>query len=161
MAKLGYFCLLTAQGVPFLHAGDEFFRTKYGDANSYRSSDAVNQIDWKLKAEHWGLFDYVRRLIGLRRAHPVFRLSRREDVQARLRFLPHAWHDTLLAELDGAGLPGETWQKVLLAVNGSPDLEADFPLPSGDWEIVFEAAGACKGKIRVPPQTGVILRQLS
>ena len=47
---------------------------KQGEPNSFRSPDAVNQIDWALKAEHRGLFDYIRQLIALRKAHPAFRI---------------------------------------------------------------------------------------
>lgn len=37
MHKLSSSILLTSQGIPFLHAGQEFMRTKYGDHNSYKS----------------------------------------------------------------------------------------------------------------------------
>ena len=29
--------MLTSQGVPFIHSGQEFFRTKHGVENSYKS----------------------------------------------------------------------------------------------------------------------------
>ncbi len=38
--------LMTSKGIPFMTAGSEMGRTKQGDANSYKSSDAINQIDW-------------------------------------------------------------------------------------------------------------------
>ena len=38
--------LMTSQGIPFMTAGSEMGRTKKGDANSYKSSDAINEIDW-------------------------------------------------------------------------------------------------------------------
>ena len=41
--------LLTAQGIPFLHAGVEMMRTKKGDGNSYKSGDETNMIDWSRK----------------------------------------------------------------------------------------------------------------
>ncbi len=41
--------VLTSQGIPLIHAGDELLRTKYGDHNSYRSGDAVNAIRWENK----------------------------------------------------------------------------------------------------------------
>jgi len=43
--KLGYLMLLTSQGVPFLHGGEEFARTKFGNDNSYNASDSINQVD--------------------------------------------------------------------------------------------------------------------
>lgn len=52
--KLIHTILLTAQGVPFIRAGEEMMQDKQGEPNSFRSPDAVNQIDWALKAEHRG-----------------------------------------------------------------------------------------------------------
>ncbi|NMB20974.1 MAG: type I pullulanase, partial [Firmicutes bacterium] len=46
MMKLAHAILLTSQGIPFLHGGQDFARTKGGDPNSYQSPDHVNQIDW-------------------------------------------------------------------------------------------------------------------
>ena len=45
--------ILTSQGIPFIHAGDEFLRSKNGVKNSYNSNDPrVNPIRWSLKTEH-------------------------------------------------------------------------------------------------------------
>ncbi|MEE0881683.1 MAG: type I pullulanase, partial [Turicibacter sp.] len=52
MQKQANAIVLTAQGVPFLHAGVEMMRTKDGDHNSYNASDEVNQIDWNWKNEN-------------------------------------------------------------------------------------------------------------
>ncbi|MEI6085493.1 MAG: type I pullulanase, partial [Verrucomicrobiota bacterium] len=71
MMKLGYLALFTAQGIPFIHGGEEFARTKKGHENSYNAPDDVNEVDWSLKQQNRGLFDYVRDLIALRKAHPV------------------------------------------------------------------------------------------
>ena len=57
--KLIHTILLTAQGIPFIRAGEEMMQDKQGEPNSFRSPDAVNRIDWALKAEHRGLFAYT------------------------------------------------------------------------------------------------------
>ena len=49
MVKLSTAIILTCQGVPFLHSGEEFLRTKFGEHNSYRSSDKINALDWERK----------------------------------------------------------------------------------------------------------------
>ena len=85
--KLIHTILLTAQGVPFIRAGEEMMQDKQGEPNSFRSPDAFNQIDWALKAEHRGLFDYIRQLIALRKAHPAFRIPTAEGLRQWLRFL--------------------------------------------------------------------------
>ena len=61
---------LTCMGMPFLQAGEEFARTKKGQGNSYRSSPALNRLDWKRAEQFHGLVDYYRGLIGLRNAFP-------------------------------------------------------------------------------------------
>lgn len=161
MAKLGYSAVLLAQGVPFLHGGDEFFRTKGGDANSYQSPDAVNKIDWRRKAEFYELFSYVRDLIALRRTHPLFRLRTREEVASRCRFHEHPWWDVIVMEIDGRGLPEETWQRALVIFNGSPDTDCQFDaLPEGAWSPAFGRVERNHGQWRIPYQSAVVFAEL-
>lgn len=44
--------VLLNQGIPFIHADQEFFRTKGGIENSYNANDSVNKIDWKRKSKN-------------------------------------------------------------------------------------------------------------
>lgn len=160
MARLGYFLLLFAQGVPLLHGGDEFFRTKGGDANSYQSPDNINQIDWRRKAEFHALCAYVRQLIALRKEHPLFRLATAEEAALRCHFHQHPWWDTIILEIQGLGLPGETWQRALLIINGSPDADCTFDLPSGTWSAILgPPCGKDSGTLTVPFQTGALLAE--
>lgn len=86
-ALLATAILLTAQGVPFLQLGQEFFRTKGGDHNSYISPDAVNAVRWARKAHYATAARYVAGLVALRRAHPeVFALPTAALVRERLLF---------------------------------------------------------------------------
>ncbi len=155
-AALGYFCVIFAQGVPFLHGGDEFFRTKNGDHNSYQSPDSTNKIDWRRKAEHRELFDAVRQYLALRRAHPLFRLRTAGEVAARCQFHEHPWWDTVVLEIDGTGLPGEAWKRALVLVNGSPDTSCVFALPPGRWTPALPADFPQDGKVMVPCQSGAV-----
>ena len=61
---------LTSMGLPFWQAGEEFARTKKGQGNSYRSSPALNRLDWHRAEQFHSLVDYYRGLIGLRAAFP-------------------------------------------------------------------------------------------
>ena len=61
---------LTCMGLPFWQAGEEFARTKRGQGNSYRSSPALNRLDWQRAQQFHELVDYYRGLIGLRRYFP-------------------------------------------------------------------------------------------
>ncbi|AMR11631.1 type I pullulanase [Bacillus sp. FSL W8-0445] len=85
--RLAVSIVLLSQGVPFLHAGQEFCRTKNGDSNSYRSGDDINKLDWEKRAELCEDVEYVRQLIRLRRSHPAFRLQKEEEVKEHLSFM--------------------------------------------------------------------------
>ncbi len=87
MTRLAFGLLLTSQGIPFFHAGNEFRRDKKGDANSYCSGYAINGMDWRLKHEHRDLFRYVKDLIAFRRSTDVFSLRSREEVLERVKLL--------------------------------------------------------------------------
>jgi glycogen operon protein len=67
--------MLLATGVPMLVAGDEMGRTQGGDNNAYCLDDETSWVDWSLlKHPEWrSLLDLTRRLIHLRRRHPVLR----------------------------------------------------------------------------------------
>lgn len=79
IVKFGHGILLVSQGIPFIHAGDEFLRTKEKGAgsamshNSYMAGIETNSIDWSLKAENKSVSDYHSELIALRKVHDGFR----------------------------------------------------------------------------------------
>jgi isoamylase len=62
--------LLLSQGVPMLVGGDELGRTQAGNNNAYCQDNAINWIDWS--GADLSFRDFVRRLIAIRREHPVF-----------------------------------------------------------------------------------------
>lgn len=84
--------VLTSQGVPFIHAGAEFMRSKplptggY-DHNSYESPDSVNQLRWDRKAQFNDVFEYYKSLIYIRKAYEHFRMTDPQLINSRLQFL--------------------------------------------------------------------------
>jgi pullulanase-type alpha-1,6-glucosidase len=46
---------LLAQGVPFIHAGQEMLRSKSMDRNSYNSGDWFNKLDFTYASNNWGV----------------------------------------------------------------------------------------------------------
>ena len=69
--------LLLSQGVPMLLAGDERGRTQRGNNNAYCQDNELSWLDWEARRDRRELLAaFVRRLIALRRAHPVFRRPR-------------------------------------------------------------------------------------
>jgi isoamylase len=65
--------LLLSHGVPMLLAGDEIRRTQGGNNNAYCQDNEISWVDWELDERARAMLAFTRRLIELRRAHPVFR----------------------------------------------------------------------------------------
>jgi glycogen operon protein len=63
--------LMLSQGVPMMLMGDELGRTQGGNNNAYAQDNEVSWVDWD--AADLDLMEFTRRLIKLRRTHPVFR----------------------------------------------------------------------------------------
>lgn len=88
MNNLAVAFYMTAEGVPFLQAGEEMLRTKVNDdgtfnSNSYNAGDEVNSIKWDTLSDkkYADVFEYYKGLIKFRKAHPALRLSTSEDVK--------------------------------------------------------------------------------
>jgi len=134
--------VLLSQGTPMILAGDEFGRTQYGNNNAYCQDNEVSWIDWTFLHDHGHdgreLHAFIRRLIALRRAHPVLR---------RPRFL-HG------REVSARGLRDIVW----LRPDGRERTEADWRDPqnrtfglllSGDAGVYLGPDGA--------PETDAVL----
>jgi len=67
--------LLTSQGVPMLLGGDEFGRTQGGNNNAWCQDNELSWFHWDWEEWQHEQLDFTRRLIELRRDHPVFRRS--------------------------------------------------------------------------------------
>jgi glycogen operon protein len=85
--------MLVSQGTPMLLGGDEMGRTQHGNNNAWCQDNEISWFDWNEDERAAELHAFTRRLIALRRAHPVFR------------------RDTFLRgeELMGSGLPDVWW----------------------------------------------------
>jgi isoamylase len=119
--------LLLSFGIPMLLGGDEMGRTQQGNNNAYCQDNEITWLDWQ--AQDTGLLEFTRRLIALRKAHPVFR---------RNRFLAGAdaadlrWFTPAGAWLTDADWSDPNALAVALYLDGSdaPDRAAD-----GTWLI--------------------------
>jgi glycogen operon protein len=79
--------LLLSQGVPMLLGGDEIGRTQSGSNNAWCQDNEISWFDWDTCDEE--LLTFVRRLIELRRNHPVFR--RTKFFEGKGEQLPDVW----------------------------------------------------------------------
>jgi len=107
--------LFLSQGVPMILGGDELGRTQHGNNNAWCQDNEVSWYDWE--SADGELLEYVRRLIRLRREHPVFRRS---------SFLSGT-------SVRGSGLPDVWWFRP----DGRRMTQKDWQVPDGQTLGVF------------------------
>lgn len=112
LVKMALSLVLLFQGVPVLHAGGEFMRSKriptsllkdlskfsdvastmdgraYYLRNSYNAPDLINLLDWARASDKRSLVEYVRALIRIRKTHPAFRIEDGKEIQKDILFIP-------------------------------------------------------------------------
>ncbi|MDX6382359.1 MAG: isoamylase, partial [Rubrobacteraceae bacterium] len=68
--------LLLSQGVPMILMGDEMGRTQSGNNNAYCQDNEISWLHWELSQADRNFLQFVRRMIQMRKEHPVFRRRR-------------------------------------------------------------------------------------
>ena len=139
---------LTSFGLPFMQAGEEFARTKKGVSNSYRSSPALNRLDWNRAEQYHALVDYYRGLLALRAAFPRLGSTDRHAPEALQFFaleqplvgwtLPAVWGD------------GAAWSALCVFYNPT-DTTRTVPLPAGQWKLLSDGTSSSlwRGQSRI------------
>ncbi|MEW6379413.1 MAG: type I pullulanase [bacterium] len=162
MVKLAGLLVLLAQGIPFLYCGMDLYRTKQHIANTYNQPDSINRIDWHLKTIHADIFHYLKGVITLRKQHPAFRLGNAERIYSRVQATAPV-PEQIVYSIDGSGLSGESWSKILVLINGSTSGAATFLLPEGKWrDVRLDSGVPQEGEIAsvslvVAPASAVVL----
>ncbi len=132
--KLAQTAVFMSQGVPFIYAGEELFRTKQGVHNSYNAPDEINAIDWDFKTKYDDVFEYYKGLIAIRKAHPALRLGNADFVREYLEFLPTEG-ETLVAYR--VTTPDMKSDEVIVILN-SGDKKAKVDIPEGEYDVLCE-----------------------
>lgn len=65
-----------SQGVPMICHGDEMGRTQAGNNNVYCQDNELSWVNWNLNATQQDLLHFTRKVIKLRKDHPVLRRRR-------------------------------------------------------------------------------------
>lgn len=135
-----------SQGLPFMQAGQEFLRTKNGDPNSYKSSDAINSLKWNTRKSNISTVDYYKGLIALRKAYSAFRMTTTEQVKSNLKFSDSP-EGTIVYTLNGAALKDKA---ATIVVIHNANLEPQtISLPKGgSWSVLVEGEKAGTAVIR-------------
>ncbi len=166
MHKLANTIVITSQGVPFLHAGVDFLRTKQGVENSNNSPDSINQIDWSMKSKNRKVFDYYRGLINLRKNHPAFRMSSTEEIRKNLEFIETGIPNVVVFQLKNHA-NNDGWKNIVVIYNASKQNQI-IKIPFGKWTVVLNANGFKKtgyrifkhDKISVPAVSAMVLAEI-
>lgn len=122
MDKMAAACVMLAQGIPFIQAGQDFLRSKplpggAYDHNSYNSPDIVNSLKWNRKSEFKDVFNYYKGLIEFRKAHSALRMATTEEVGRNMRFF-----DKLPQRIVGFGLYGDCeLEEIIVFFNPTPN----------------------------------------
>ena len=176
MSRLAAAIYMTAQGIPFIHAGEEWLREKVDEngkrvENSYNASDYVNKLRWNLleKKENAQTVAYYKGLIELRKAHAALRLTTKEDVAANVDY---RWitNELVLFNIKGKGsVKGEVSDGIVVIFNATKsaktvDLYA-AGVARGQWEVRVngEEAGLKRldtvldGKVQIAPISAMVL----
>ncbi len=159
MHQLAYAIVLTSQGTPFLTAGSEFLRTKFGVENSFDKGDSINAINWDLKTKNLATNQYIQSLIKIRRAHPAFRMTSANQIANHLVFQNNLPEGIIAYTLNGAAV-GDSWKKIWVGFNGT-QAPKTLTLPVGNWKVasISHASSIEGNQIKLDGSSAVILYQ--
>ena len=165
MDKLAQTAVLTSQGMPFIFAGEEMFRTKGGEDNSFESPDSVNAIRWSGKALYRGLYDYYRGLIAIRKAHPGFRLGDAEAVREKVSFPESGEENVVIYRIDS--LEGIDPAASLSVIFNGNSHAVKAEVPEGIYDVLARDGMASSeplgtihtSEVTVAPRSAIILAE--
>ena len=158
MNNLAAAIYLTAQGIPFMQAGEEMLRSKplsavgtevkegevpY-DHNSYNKADAINSLKWDdlNKAEYMDTYNYYKGLIAFRKAHPALRLTTADEVDANVTAVTGTDANVVAFNINGgSAVNGETADALFVIFNGN-NASTTVTLPEGEWNICINGQDA-------------------
>lgn len=163
--KLGETIVLCSQGVPFIFCGEEVFRDKKQVHNSFCSPDEINSIEWERRHTYSDVYQYMKEMIAIRKAHKVFHMGSADAVRKYVSFLDSP-EKSIVMHLDGMTI-GDSWSSVYVVFNGSVDTPAKINIPEGEYTVICQngeishlgLAESKGGEIEVAPTCAMILKK--
>ena len=139
--------LLVSQGVPMLAHGDELGRTQHGNNNGYCQDNPLTWVHWDLDGAEKSQLELTRRLIRLRREHPVLHRRRffagRPDHGGESELGDIAWLTTAGDHMEDADWAESYTRAFQVFLNGEaiaePDLRGE-PIVDDSFLLLFNAA---------------------
>ncbi len=172
MNNLSAAIYMTAEGIPFMQAGEEMLRTKVKadgsfDHNSYNSGDKINQLIWENLAndEYKQVYEYYKGLIAFRKAHGALRLTNAADVRSNVVPAQGLPSNVVAFHING-GVNGETADALYVIFNANKDA-VELSLPEGKWNVYIDGEKAGtevlktikNGKVNVEGISAMVLAQ--
>lgn len=147
--KLSATFVMMSLGVPFMLAGEEFARTKYGDHNSYKSPDNINSIDWRRTIEYKELVDYYKGLIDIRKKFSLLTDSSEKSVHKTYMTYNGKVIAGTMANIDA---DENEYKFMAIVVNNTNDkcdfeLKSKYELPNR-WYVILDHDSASSEAIR-------------
>ena len=165
--------LLFSFGTPMIAAGDEFLKTQFGNNNPYNQDNVLSYIAWDaIKGEGYRFAPFVRRLIKLRRALPIFERTRFFEGKKEGKSL---YKDLAWFNKDGAEFKASDWQNAetrsiaymandgesfLYTILNADDKDFEWKLPAPKKmkhvQVLFDTADKlCFEKIKIGQKINV------
>lgn len=171
MCRLAAVFYITAQGIPFMQAGEEMLRSKpdgHGGfvENSFNAPDSVNRLNWQLLEQepYQNTLQYYKGLLSFRKAHPVLRMTSADDIRANLKTIP-CDNPHMVSYLLRGDVVYEPSDALLLIFNAA-NIAETISLPAGTWHLCIDADRAGTDTLRtvteqitVPPLSAMVLVQ--
>lgn len=150
--------VLLSQGIPFLHSGQEFFRSKKGIGNSYRSPNEINQLNWDEREQHHSNVQYIKEIIAIRKSHKAFRLPNAELIRKHMRYLPVA--KPIIGYILGNVKEYGLWDKIIVFFNPTKE-EVLVDLPELGWKVLANEVSASTTPLHEHMQKNILLKSFS
>ncbi len=140
--------LLLSQGVPMILSGDEFGNSQGGNNNAYCQDSDISWLNWDDLKKNPDLFDFFRKMIAFRKAHPVLRheghFEYRDVVGSGIPDI--SWHGTKAWQADFGGM-SRVFAFMLCGKHSQPNDQTIYAAMNMHWEMHgFELPWPGEGK---------------
>jgi pullulanase len=175
--RMAAFHLLTSAGIPMLHEGQEFARSKLIeplcaddaragsiDHNSYEKDNETNWIDWRVAEANAELLLVYKELISLRRSHPDLATAQRRLLHAepeRLSWLSEDYFCVMNFSDDKSEIEIPQGVKIWKELLAPSALRVMHPDAQGAWQPSAQCRNGIAGgsKLQLPPWTACLLKK--
>jgi len=152
-----------AQGIPFIHAGEEILRSKV-DArgnyveNSYDSPDSVNRIDWSVldNEEYQKNLEYYKGLIQIRKKYASLRYMTANEVNQHVQFIKPQKKNVIVMHVKDS----KKREEVLCIFNPNRT-EVNAVILEGTWNVLAQDGVASIDSLGIIEDTSVSVAPIS